>query len=83
MNKIYSLGRIWQGELIDPHFSSYSIVQFFDKIVDDLCTHKPKNRKQYTEFLKTRPKKHFRYKSKMSIYLLGNRRFNYRYSFPN
>jgi thiol-disulfide isomerase/thioredoxin len=78
---IFSLGRYWEGNLVSPPPSSIYIIEFFDQLVKDLCERRPGTREEFIHYLKAKPKDYFRSKTGISVYLLGNNRFQYDYSY--
>lgn len=81
--QVYSLNHKWNNTILPPSYLAYAIIQLFNQLTTDICKVRPKNKIEFTRFLKQQSKTHFQTKLPMSIYHLKNNQTTFAYRVPN
>src|SRR3990167_2587499 len=78
--KVYSLDVAWKNELLKPPYAAYGSIELIQKITDDLCNAKPKNKHDFFTYLLRQNKSHYRTKVPISVYRLRRGMLEFSYS---
>jgi hypothetical protein len=80
--KVFSLNYEWNGELIYPNYTYLQTIFFIKKVVDNLCTYKPKNKESFFKILSKKNTDHFRTKDEISVHKIDSGSIEYAYDIP-